>query len=91
MGASPRLLEKDGYGITQVPSVDPQMRLCERLVGDPRIQCWTDLDRYLMETVVPIVPLQFDNTVNVLAKRVHCYSYDQFAAEVALDHLCLTS
>jgi len=91
VGADSSLLKKDGYKVTEVPSIEPQLKHCEGLAGDPRIHCWADLDRYLMEKVVPIVPLQFDKTVNVLAKRVHCYSYDQFAAEVALDHLCLTS
>ncbi len=91
VGAGPALLERYGYTTTQVPSVDPQIKRCERLVGDTRISCWAYLDKYLMEKVVPIVPLQFDNTVNVLARRVHCYSYDQFAGEVALDHLCVRS
>ena len=33
--------------------------------------------------------LRLHNTVNVIAKRVQCYSYDQFAGDISIDHLCI--
>ena len=53
------------------------------------MQCWADLDTYLMEEVVPWVPYLFDNNVVVLSANVTNYSFDQFAGLPALDHMAV--
>jgi hypothetical protein len=55
------------------------------------VQCWADLDTYLMEDVVPWVPYLFDNDVVVLSANVTNYSFDQFAGLPALDRLAVES
>ena len=53
------------------------------------MQCWADLDTYLMEDVVPWVPYLFDNDVVVLSANVTSYSFDQFAGLPALDRIAV--
>jgi len=53
------------------------------------VQCWADLDTYLMEDVVPWVPYLFDNDVVVLSANVTSYSFDQFAGLPALDRIAI--
>ena len=87
VGASPEQLEEWGYDVTEVPSADEQIARCEPLTDDERVQCWADLDQYLMEEVVPWIPWLFDNNVNIVSARVQGYSFDQFAGLPALDHI----
>ena len=79
-----------GYSVTSVPSVDDQLNACKALaVGDERTQCWADLDRYLMEDVVPWVPKTFINQIDILSARVTSYSFDEFGGLAALDRLAV--
>ena len=66
-----------------------QIDACIPLTGDERVQCWADLDTYLMEDVVPWVPYLFDNDVVVLSANVTSYSFDQFAGLPALDRIAV--
>ena len=70
---------------------ETQIDKCIPLTGDARVQCWADLDKYLMEDVVSWVPYLFDNDVVVLSANVTNYSFDQFAGLPALDHLAVES
>ena len=43
--------------IEGIPSVDADIDACNLIpVGDERVQCWADLDKKLMEEVVPWIP-----------------------------------
>jgi peptide/nickel transport system substrate-binding protein len=87
--ASPELLERHGYAVTDVPSVDAEMDECAGLTGDERVSCWADIDRSLMETVIPFVPYLFDNYVDVTSTRIVSYSFDQFAGSPSWDRLAI--
>ncbi|HYH27152.1 MAG TPA: ABC transporter substrate-binding protein, partial [Actinomycetota bacterium] len=90
VGASPKLLRDNGYPTTEVPSVDEDIARCDEMpVGDERVQCWADLDRKLMEEVIPWVPYLFDNDVFISGERVLNYQYDQFSGQPALEHMAL--
>jgi hypothetical protein len=89
LGASPGLLQKYHYNVTSVPSVDADIARCEPLMGDPRIRCWTHLDRKLMTEIVPFVPYFFDYKINITSKRLRNYTFDSFAAVASLDHLAV--
>jgi peptide/nickel transport system substrate-binding protein len=91
VGASPEHLEEYDYDITDVPSADEQIAGCESLTGEERTSCWAEFDRYLMEEVVPWVPYLFDNDVDIVSTNVLNYTYDQFAAMIALDHVAVVS
>lgn len=89
MGASADQLAAYGYATTSVPSVDEQIDRCSALVGQAQVTCWADLDQYLMETVVPWVPLEFTTAVRTLSTRVVNFSFDQFTGLPALDRIAL--
>jgi len=87
VGASPSSLRRWGYAVTQVPSADDRMNECLRLVGRPQLQCWTALDQYLTEVIVPWVPLLLENVITVVPARVVNISFDQFTSLPSLDQV----
>jgi hypothetical protein len=89
IGVTPDMLTERDYAVVDVPSAEAQINKCIPLTGDERVQCWADLDTYLMEEVVPWVPYLFDNDVVVLSANVTNYSFDQFAGLPALDRLAV--
>ena len=89
VGVTAQMLTERGYTPVDVPSAETQINTCIPLTGDERVQCWADLDTYLMEDVVPWVPYLFDNDVVVLSANVTNYSFDQFAGLPALDHIAI--
>jgi hypothetical protein len=60
-------------------------------VGDERTTCWAELDKMLMEEIVPWVPYLFDNNVDVISARINNYSFDQFAGIAAWDQLAIAA
>jgi peptide/nickel transport system substrate-binding protein len=92
VGVTSDMLAERGYDSSiPVPSAEEQIDTCIPLAGDQRLECWAQLDRYLMEDVVPWVPYLFDNNVVVVSDRVVAWSFDQFAGLPALDRLALAS
>ena len=60
-------------------------------VGDERYSCWAELDRYLMEEVVPWVPRTFMNIRDITSTNVVNYSYSEWGAQAAFDHFAVAS
>ncbi|MET0801556.1 MAG: ABC transporter substrate-binding protein, partial [Actinomycetota bacterium] len=76
LGATEEQMKKYGYTVTSVPSVDEDLDACSTLpVGDERTQCWADLDKKLMEEIVPWVPRTFPNQTDIVGPNVVNYSY----------------
>jgi peptide/nickel transport system substrate-binding protein len=90
VGATPQQMKQYGYDVTTVAGMDPQIEKCFPLTGDQRIQCWVDADKYLMETVVPIIPLEFSNTVTITSDRVVNWTYSAYNDSVSLQHIALS-
>ena len=90
VGATPELLNKFDYEITEVPSVDEDFNECEPLAGEERLQCWGEFDQMLMEEVVPWVPYLFDKDVDVISDRVTNYDFDQFWGGLAYDSVAVS-
>jgi peptide/nickel transport system substrate-binding protein len=91
LGATSEQLSGWGYeDVTSVPSVDADIDACDALPpGDERFQCWADLDKKLMEEVVPWIPYLFDNNVDIISENVINYSFDQNAGLAAFDQLAV--
>jgi peptide/nickel transport system substrate-binding protein len=64
--------------ITNVPSVDSDIAACSAKLAQDRITCWENLDKKLMETVVPWVPYLWPNNVFIIGPNVTHWNYDQF-------------
>ena len=89
LGASDDQLRAWGYEVTSVPSVDDRIDRCMATVGIEQTECWAELDRYLMEEVVPDVPLFTTSRVFLLSERVAEWSYSEFGVRPAFDRIAL--
>jgi ABC-type transport system substrate-binding protein len=89
IGATPAQLRRWGYSVRSVESVDSRIGECAALAAGPQTQCWASLDQYLMERVVPWVPLLFESHVDLVPARVARYAFDQLANLPALDRVAL--
>jgi peptide/nickel transport system substrate-binding protein len=85
LGATSAQLRAWGYEIDEVPSVDDRIERCVPLSGLAQTKCWAELDRYLMEEIVPWVPLTVRSTTWIFSERVVDSSFDQFTVLPALD------
>jgi hypothetical protein len=90
VGASAERLAAWGYPPTDLPSVDDRIDVCSAQV-DPtsQVRCWADLDVYMMEAVVPWVPLYVESYIVATGRRVVAYSFAQLTAMPALDRIAL--
>lgn len=88
-GATDEQLREAGYAITSVPSVDDRITDCQARVGRSQLECWTGLDQYLMEQVVPWIPFMAENHIQVIPARIVNYSFDQAAVQPALEQIAL--
>jgi peptide/nickel transport system substrate-binding protein len=91
LGADSAYLKKYDYAVTSVPSADDKIAECKAAAGDARITCWAELDKMLMEEIVPWVPYLFDNNVDVISARISNYSFDQFAGLAAFDQMAIAA
>jgi peptide/nickel transport system substrate-binding protein len=64
--------------INSVPSVDKDIDACTAKLASERTTCWENLDKKLMETVVPWVPYLWPNNVFIIGPNVTHWNYDQF-------------
>jgi peptide/nickel transport system substrate-binding protein len=75
--------------LTGIPSVDADMKACHPLTGDERITCYGNVDKKLMEQVVPWVPYNWSNAVNVIADTVTKWEFDQFGGSIGYAHVAV--
>jgi peptide/nickel transport system substrate-binding protein len=81
VGVTPQIAAKVGAtgNLKNVPSVDNEIADCSGKLGGDRTNCWADVDRKLMESVVPWVPYLWPNNVFIIAPNVTHWNYDQFS------------
>ena len=91
VGATPKQLRSWGYSVTSVPSVDEKIEECIPLVGSEQVSCWAEVDKLLMEEVVPFAPYLFVDCAVVVSSRVANYSVDQFTTYPAPDHMAVVA
>jgi hypothetical protein len=88
VGATADQLHQWGYNVSSVPGVDDRIHECS-LGGERQARCWSELDMYLMEKVVPIAPFAEERVIQVIPPRVVKYSFDQFANSPAFDQIAV--
>lgn len=95
VGLTPEIAKKGGIAdlpgrvLEGIPSVDDDIAECSELTDDERTQCWIDLDKKLMEEVVPWVPYIWANNNTVIAEDVTQWDFDQFSAYNAFAHVAV--
>jgi peptide/nickel transport system substrate-binding protein len=73
-----------------LPNVDRRINRCRALpYGDDRTGCWIDLDKHIMENVVPWVPYLWQRAVRLVGPAVMKYEFDQFSGELAYAHMAV--
>jgi len=90
LGATPDELRGWGYSVSDVPTIDARINECMSIFGNARsAECWTALDVYVMEQLVPIAPYTRENVAEVVPPRVTHYAYDQSSDSPALDQIAV--
>jgi peptide/nickel transport system substrate-binding protein len=81
------------YPPETIPNVDADVDACEKLAGDDpaRTTCWVNLDKKLMEQVVPWVPYLWSNNITILAPTLTRYVYDQSSSYISLTQLAVSN
>jgi ABC-type transport system substrate-binding protein len=75
--------------VENVPKVDADIVACSRLSNDERQHCFEDLDKKLMEEVVPWVPYLFATNDQITGPAVVNWDYDQFSGTTAYAHVAV--
>jgi hypothetical protein len=86
IGITPEQAEEIGAEGTLegVPSVDADIDECNAVLdADERNVCWQDLDKKLMEEIVPWVPYLDATNRDVISEALVNYTYDQESGEMA--------
>ena len=90
LGATAEQLRRWGYAMRSVPSVDGRIHECLPLLGLAQIECWATLDQYLMERVVPWVPLVLVRYAYTVSARVRNFTWDEATTGMAaLDQIAV--
>jgi peptide/nickel transport system substrate-binding protein len=77
--------------VQNVPSVDADLDECAAATGSERTTCYADLDRKLMEEIVPWVPYLWQTTVHLTSDNVEAWDFDQAVGTTAYAHVSLAS
>jgi peptide/nickel transport system substrate-binding protein len=80
------------YPADGVPSVDADIDACKAaaLTGaQPGKDCWNNLDRRMMEEIVPWVPTLWTTLRTIIGPAVTNWEFDQFAGTVAFSKLAV--
>jgi peptide/nickel transport system substrate-binding protein len=76
----------------QIPNVDADINACqEKTAVDERVTCFVDVDKKLMETVVPWVPYLWNKVVVITNPSVTKYEFDQFSTEMSITEMAVSN
>jgi peptide/nickel transport system substrate-binding protein len=75
------------------PSIDTDVVNCQKIKADDptRITCFNDLDKKLMEEVIPWVPYLWANEVTVTAPSVTQWEFNQFAGVPSISQMAVNN
>jgi peptide/nickel transport system substrate-binding protein len=80
-------------GIT-IPSVDGDVDTCQKIPieqKDQRDECFANIDKKLMEDVVPWVPYLWVNNLTVTGKTVSKFEFDQFSGYLSFSQTAVNN
>jgi peptide/nickel transport system substrate-binding protein len=92
LGASSAQLAKWHYANTApTPNIDSQLDACISTLGNARLDCYANVDKNLMENVVPWIPYRFANEVVITSPRLQNYHLDASTGWISLSLLALAN
>jgi peptide/nickel transport system substrate-binding protein len=78
------------YAMVNDPKIQTDLATCKAATGTERGTCWANIDKYLMENVVPWVPWRWGAHLTLYSNRIAHFGFNQFAGETAIDDTALT-
>jgi peptide/nickel transport system substrate-binding protein len=93
VGITPAIAKKVGAkgSVTGVPSVNKDIDRCGVLLDDARRICYQNLDKKLMEQVVPWVPWLWSYATFITGPKVTKWSFDQGWGSIGYAHVAVSS
>ena len=94
VGLTPEKAQECGipFNNKEIPNVDDKIDECYAVPqGDERITCWGELDKQLMEEVVPWVPYLDANHITAMSGDVTKFEFDQFSGTPAWSRIAVSS
>jgi peptide/nickel transport system substrate-binding protein len=89
LGATFEQLQGWGYEVSTVPSLDGRVDRCMSQAGIAQVRCWASLDQYLVDEIVPWVPLYTESRAFLASERVAHWSPDPYNGRPAFDRIAL--
>jgi hypothetical protein len=91
VGITPAQAPKLGVkgDVQNVPSVDADLDKCAALAGSERTSCYGDLDKRLMQDVVPWVPYLWSFATHITGPDVTQWDFDQFTGTISYAHVAV--
>ena len=78
------------YPAGGVPSVNADIDRCIAIGDDDeRLSCWGDLDKKIMEEIVPWIPFIWRNNTTIIGPSVTKWDFDQATGNQAYTHVAL--
>ncbi|TMK82369.1 MAG: hypothetical protein E6G47_00505 [Actinobacteria bacterium] len=92
LGATSAQLAGWKYAITTAtPNIDSALNACVPTQGSARLDCYGNIDKNLMENVVPWVPYRFANEVVITSPNVQNYHLDASTGWISLALVALAN
>jgi peptide/nickel transport system substrate-binding protein len=97
VGITPKQASEFGVKLpsgAQIPSVDADIDACQKISNtqpDQRNDCYANLDKKLMEQVVPWVPYLWQRQITVTAPSMTKFEYDQFSGYLSLTQVAVNN
>lgn len=91
VGLTPEMAKELGipYPGDGVPSIDAQNDECQAEVGDVRMACFVELDKYLTEQVVPMAPYLWLNLLTVVGDHVTRWESDPMSTSTSFTQVAV--
>jgi peptide/nickel transport system substrate-binding protein len=78
----------------QIPSVDADVAACQKIPNtqaDQRNDCFANLDKKLMEQVVPWVPYFWQKQITITAPSMTKFEFDQFSGYLSITQVAVNN
>jgi hypothetical protein len=76
----------------EIPNPTAEIDKCQTISDpNPRIDCFANIDKMLMETAVPWIPYLWNKVVYITAPSMTKYEFDQFSTEISITHVAVNN
>jgi peptide/nickel transport system substrate-binding protein len=90
LGASADQLSEWGFQPSSVPSLDAKIAACSAATGQAQFECWAQADQYLMERVVPWIPIDVRANASLTSSRVQEMVFDASTTTPSLGEIVVS-